>query len=57
MSQLLAAAVVLLVGAVLATLPVKNTWRAGLGIVSQSIATLLTRVAVAPMPGRVPAVS
>ena len=49
MSQLLAAAVVLLLGAVLATLPVKNTWRAGVGIVSQSIATLLTWATVLPV--------
>jgi hydrogenase-4 component B len=48
MNQLLAATVVLLVGAVLALLPVKNSWRAGFGIVSQAIATVLTWVAVVP---------
>lgn len=49
MNQLLAAALVLLLGAALAMLPVKNTWRAGFGIVSQSIATLLTWLTVVPV--------
>jgi hydrogenase-4 component B len=49
MNQLLTATVVLLVGAVLALLPVKNNWRAGFGIVSQTIATVLTWVAVVPV--------
>src|ERR1035437_7720704 len=49
MNQLLAATVVLLVGALLALLPVKNSWRAAFGIVSQTIATVITWVAVVPV--------
>ena len=49
MSQLLAAAVVLLVGALLALLPVRNVWRAACGIASQVVATMLTWVAVVPV--------
>ncbi len=49
MNQLLAAALILIAGAALALLPVRNTWRAACGIVSQSIATLLTWVAVVPV--------
>ena len=49
MNQLLAAALLLIVGAGLALLPLKNTWRAACGIVSQSVATVLTWVAVVPV--------
>ncbi|MDO8318314.1 proton-conducting transporter membrane subunit [Rhodoferax sp.] len=49
MNQLLAAALILLLGAALAMLPVKNSWRAGFGIVSQTIATLLAWATVLPV--------
>ncbi len=49
MSQLLAAAAVLLLGALLAMLPLRNRWRAGFGIASQGCATLLTWLALVPV--------
>ena len=49
MNQLLAAALTLILGALLAILPVKNTWRATFGLLSQTIATLLTWLAVVPV--------
>jgi hydrogenase-4 component B len=49
MNQLLASAVILILGGALAMLPMRNAWRAALGITSQSLATLLTWVAVAPV--------
>jgi hydrogenase-4 component B len=49
MNQLLASAVVLIVGGVLAMLPMRNAWRAAVGIISQSVATVLTWVAVVPV--------
>ena len=52
MNQLLAATVVLLVGALLALLPVKNSWRAACGLVSQIVASVLTCIAVGPVPFR-----
>ena len=49
MSQLLVAALVLLLGALLALLPVSNGWRAAVGILSQVIATLLVWTSVVPV--------
>jgi hydrogenase-4 component B len=49
MNQLLVSAMVLILGGVLAMLPMRNAWRAAFGIVSQSLATLLTWVAVVPV--------
>jgi hydrogenase-4 component B len=49
MNHLLAAALTLILGAGLAMLPVKNTWRAAFGLLSQTLATGLVWVAVAPV--------
>lgn len=49
MNQLVAAALVLIAGAALGMLPLRNSWRAGLGLVSQAIATVLTWQAVLPV--------
>lgn len=49
MNQLLAAALILILGAGLCLLPVKNSWRAAFGLLSQTLATVLTWVAVVPV--------
>jgi hydrogenase-4 component B len=48
-SELLASQWVLLIGAVACLLPMRNDWRAALGVLSQIIATLLVWLAVAPV--------
>ncbi|WP_374569344.1 proton-conducting transporter membrane subunit [Ideonella sp.] len=49
MNTLLAAQVVLLVGAVACLLPMPNRWRAALGLASQALATLLVWSAAVPV--------
>jgi len=49
MNALVAAALVLLAGGALCLLPLRNTWRAGFGLASQAVATLLVWSAVWPV--------
>jgi hydrogenase-4 component B len=49
MNQLIAAVLVLMLGAALCLLPVSNTVRAGCGLASQGLATALVWLAVAPV--------
>jgi len=49
MNALVAAALVLLAGGAACLLPVRNTWRAGFGLASQALATLLVWSAVGPV--------
>lgn len=49
MTELLASQWVLLFGAALCLLPMRNDWRAALGIGSQAVATLLVAAAVVPV--------
>ncbi len=54
MNQLIGSALVLLLGAVLALLPVRNSWRATFGLVSQVLATVMVWLATLPVLGGAP---